>query len=201
MKARDRLRATGFRAMRAALSLRRPSAQHNAAAMRARHESLDDITLREATPADIPAIASLHVSAWNDAYAPLMRGPGVAIRADQWRKAFDQPTGWFCYVLTRQDGTIVGFTKGVFRAGPGEPGELNKLFLARDYHRLGLGRRLFGATARRFFDADVLSMSAYVDPRNPSCGFFEKVGGQWLVEPNGRLNFSWYIWPDLERFR
>ena len=40
-------------------------------------------------------------------------------------------------------------------------------------------------------------MAAYVDPRNPSCGFFERLGGRWLVEPEGYVNFSWYIWRDL----
>jgi hypothetical protein len=40
-------------------------------------------------------------------------------------------------------------------------------------------------------------MAAYVDPRNPSCGFFERLGARWLREPDGRVNFSWYVWDDL----
>jgi len=34
-------------------------------------------------------------------------------------------------------------------------------------------------------------MAAYVDRRNPSCWFFEALGGQWLREPNGQFTFSW----------
>jgi len=77
------------------------------------------------------------------------------------------------------------------------PGELNKLFLGRDYQRMGLGRRLVGQVVQRFLTAGVSTMAAYVDSRNPSCGFFERLGARWLVEPDGHVNFSWYVWNDL----
>jgi len=41
------------------------------------------------------------------------------------------------------------------------------------------------------------STSAFVEPSNPSCRFFEAVGGEWRREPDGRLNFDWYVWSDL----
>lgn len=194
---RDRLRAAGFRAARRVLALRRPSPRANRRALRARAETIDALTLRPAETGDIPALSALHVSAWNDAYAPLMTGPGVDTRERQWRDAFAHPDGWFCDVLARSDGALVGFAKGVFRPGHDIPGELAKLFLARDYQRMGLGRRLVGSVVRRFVEASVPAMAAYVDPRNPSCGFFERLGGHWLIEPDGRANFSWYVWNDL----
>ena len=87
--------APGDRFSRDALRVVAAAAQRhgNAEAMRARHESLEDITLRDATAADIPAIAARHVTARNDADAPMMRGPGIGVRANQWRKAFPEPTG------------------------------------------------------------------------------------------------------------
>jgi GNAT superfamily N-acetyltransferase len=85
----------------------------------------------------------------------------------------------------------------VFRPEHEIPGELNKLFLVRDYQRLGLGRRLLGEVVQRFMGAGVSAMAAYVDPRNPSCGFFERLGGQWLIDSGGQVNFSWYVWKDL----
>lgn len=197
MRARERFRAAGFRAFRAALSLRRPSPRANARALRARGESLAALTVRDAVAADIPALAALHVATWNDTYAPLMVGPPVAVREQQWRRAFDQPADWFCHVLGRPDGSLVGFSKGVFRPEHPIAGELNKLFLARDHQRMGLGRRLVGLVAERFLGAGVTTMAAYVDPRNPSCGFFERLGAHWLREPDGRVNFSWYVWDDL----
>lgn len=195
----DRLRATGFRIARRILSLRRPSARANARALAARRESLDTLTLREAVAQDIPTLAALHVATWNDTYAPLMTGPGVPVREQQWRRAFERPEGWFCYLLARPDGSLIGFTKGVLRPEHEIPGELNKLFLRREYQRLGLGRRLVGRVVRRFQGVGVPAMAAYVDPRNPSCGFFERLGARWLREADGRVNFSWYVWRDLPR--
>jgi GNAT superfamily N-acetyltransferase len=197
MRLRESLRAAGFRTIRRALTLRRPTAESNEQVLLARHESLEQVSLREVRAEDIPELAALHVSAWNDAYAPLMTGPSVEIREMQWRQAFEKPADWFCYVLSSPDGELIGFAKGVFRHGHEIPGELNKLFLARDYQRLGLGRRLVGEVARRFLGASVSSMAAYVDPRNPSCGFFERLGARWLIEPDGEVNFSWYVWDDL----
>ena len=197
MTPRDGLRAAGFRIIRRMLALRRPSARTNSRALRARHESLEELTLRNALATDVPLLAALHVAAWNDTYAPLMTGPDVAVRAQQWRHAFEQPESWFCYVLARPDGALIGFTKGVFRSDHEIPGELSKLFLAREYQRLGLGRRLVGQVVQRFLSVGVPAMAAYVDPRNPSCGFFERLGGQWLIEPDGHVNFSWYVWNDL----
>ena len=197
MTVRDRLRAAGFRTVREMLALRRPSAGANSRALRTRGESLEALTLRDAVTSDIPALAALHVVTWNDTYAPLMVGPAVAVRERQWRQAFEQPESWFCYVLARPDGALIGFAKGVFRPEHEIPGQLDKLFLARHYQRIGLGRRLVGEVVQRFLKADVLAMAAYVDPRNPSCGFFERLGAHWLIEPDGHVNFSWYVWNDL----
>lgn len=183
--------------MRNLLAIRRPSARANARALQARHESLAGLTLRDAVPADIPALAALHVTAWNDTYAPLMTGPDAAVREQQWRQAFEQPDRWFCDVLERHDGGLIGFMKGVFRPDHEFPGQLDKLFLARAYQRMGLGRRLVERAVHRFQGAGVPAIAAYVDPRNPSCGFFEQLGGQWLIEADGRVNFSWYVWRDL----
>jgi GNAT superfamily N-acetyltransferase len=127
-----------------------------------------------------------------------MKGPSVAVRQEQWREAFaNQDKNWFCFVVARPGGDLVGFAKGVRRDDHEYVGELNKLYLLREYQRLGLGRRLFGCVVRRFINGDIMSMAAYVDPRNPSCWFFEALGGKWLREPDGRINFSWYVWPNL----
>ena len=99
MTIRDTLKAVGFRTIRRVLALRRPSGRANTRALLARQESLEALTLRDAVTSDIPALAALHVATWNDTYAPLMTGPAVAVREQQWRQAFLQPEGWFCYLL------------------------------------------------------------------------------------------------------
>ena len=99
MTIRDTLKAAGFRTIRRVLALRRPCGRANTRALLARQESLEALTLRDAVTSDIPALAALHVATWNDTYAPLMTGPAVAVREQQWRQAFERPAGWFCYVL------------------------------------------------------------------------------------------------------
>ena len=111
MTIRDTLKAAAFRTTRRVLSLRRPSSRSNTRALRDRQESLEALTLREAVISDIPALAALHVATWNDTYAPLMTGPTVAVREHQWRQAFEQPEGWFCYVLARPDGSLIGLLR------------------------------------------------------------------------------------------
>src|SRR5262249_62395038 len=197
MTIRDILRSAGLHTVRRVLALRRPSGRANARALRARQESLEALTLRDAIASDIPKLAALHVATWNDTYAPLMTGPAVAVREHQWRQAFQEPEGWFCYVPARPDGSLIGFTKGVFRPEHEIPGELNKFFFGRDYQGMGLACRLVGPVVQRFLTGGVSKRAAYVDPVNPTCGFFERLDAQWLIEPDVHVNFSWYVWSDL----
>src|SRR4030095_1836978 len=130
-----------------------------------------------------------------------LAGPTVEIREHQWHEAFATSRDrWFCFVIVNQRGQLVGFVKGVVgNDEQPDAGELNKISLERAYQRLGLGRQLVGHAVRRFRERGMQSMSAYVDPRNPSCGFFEKLGGEWLREPDGSINHCWYVWSDLPR--
>lgn len=194
----ERIRRARIAVMRSLLALRRPSSEENAQRLRERGESTDSLIIREVQPADIPALAQLHVTTWNDTYAPMMSGPPVSVREAQWREAFDQsPKRWFAFVVVQPDGRLIGFAKGVLPDKADGPGELNKLFLLREYQRLGIGRRLLTLVAKRFLDLGVTSMSAYVSPENPSGRFFERMGGVWLIE-DGKVNFTWYVWKSLE---
>lgn len=188
-------------AARSVFALRRPSKAENEERLAHRGESLADLVIREATIADLSPLARLHVETWRSTYQDLtlfgkVSAPTFAIREAQWREAFAKNDGsWFCYVIERKDGELVGFVKGV--RGETGKGELSKVYLLRDYQRLGLGRQLIALVARRFLAQGVTWMGAYVDPANPSCGFFETLGGHWLREPDGKINYSWYVWTDL----
>src|SRR5262249_60062413 len=97
MTIRDILRSAGLRTIRTVLALRRPSGRTNTRALRARQESLEALTLRDAVASDIPELAALHVVTWNDTYAPLITARAVAAREHQWRQAFQQPARRCCY--------------------------------------------------------------------------------------------------------
>jgi len=182
------------------LGLPRPSKVANARRLRRLGEKVELFIIREATIADIPALSTLHVKTWGETYWNIKHPPTYEIREYQWKEQFKVTDGsWFCFVIENSHGQLIGFTRGRRRDDPDYPGELNKIYLLREYQRLGLGRRLMGLVARRFISQGISAMAAYVDPQNPSCYFFETLGAKWLIEKNGKPNRSWYCWQDLHR--
>lgn len=141
----------------------RPSKAENVRRLRERGETTESFTFRDATRADVPALAQLHVTAWSATYPGTSRPPTYAIREWQWRKAFEEENdgSWFCLLIERPDGALVGFAKGRRSDHPDYGGELNKIYLLPEYYRLGLGRRLVGHVARRFLAQGIKTMWRY----------------------------------------
>ena len=161
--------------------------------------SPENFTIREATAGDLPALAQLHVDTFIETHGG--RGPTYETRAWQWRQAFDEADpDWFCYVISPADGSLIGFAKGVPYTGSIREyaGELNKIYLLRKYHRLGLGRRLVGQVSRRFLAQHIQSMLLFGDARNPSNGFYERLGAERLLSPEGEFHGG-YGWRDLQK--
>jgi ribosomal protein S18 acetylase RimI-like enzyme len=159
-----------------------------------------DLPIREVTPADIPALVDLHVTTWNATYPDVEKKPTHEIRERQWRQAFEATDGsWFCFVVEGPGGELVGFAKGKaydHRDLPDYAGELNKIYLLREYHRQGLGRRLVGLVARRFLSRGITSMLLFADAENPSCRFYEALGAERLYDASGDFHGG-YGWRDL----
>jgi ribosomal protein S18 acetylase RimI-like enzyme len=162
------------------------------------------LIIRDATSADIPALAHLHVKTWRATYEGILseqqlNGPTYEIRERQWREAFKATDGSvFCFVVEDQNGELVGFAKGTpYNGGlPGFSGELSKIYLLREYQRQGWGRRLVGHVACRFLSQGVSSMVLFAEPRNPSCRFFEALGAERLLSDTGEFHGG-YGWRDL----
>ena len=170
-----------------------PSGAANARRLRRRGEAVARLTIRDATVADVPALARLHVETWNATYAPLLvKGPGLQIRERQWRDAFAKDDGsWFCLVVERPDGRLVGFAKGNRSDHPHFAGELNKIYLLREYQRVGLGRLLLGHVARRFLSQGIGSMWLFGDARNPSSRAWAALGAEKTDDDPGNGNYGW----------
>lgn len=185
--------------IRSTRSLNRPSKEENARLLNGRGETIGTLVIRDATAADVPALARLHVTTWNATHGS--NGPSYAIRQQQWRELFDrQDGGWFCLLIERANGELVGFAKGQPYRGTGAltgyTGELNKIYLRREYQRLGLGRRLVNHVVRRFLDRGITSMVLFGEPQNPACGFWESLGGARLYAESGEFHGG-YGWRDL----
>ncbi len=159
------------------------------------------VIIREATAADVPALADLHVRTFNETHTSQGEtGPTYAVREQQWRRAFSTADGsWFCLVIEDAQGALIGFAKGQPYASADQPdftGELNKIYLLRAYHRQGLGRRLIGHVARRLLAQGISSMLLFGDAGNPSNRFYEAMGAERLYSKAGEFHGS-YGWRDL----
>lgn len=162
--------------------LKRPSRQRNLDLLHKRGETIDSFVIREAKDYDVTALASLHVKTWNETYNG--RGPGLQVREHQWRELFkDKERTWFVLVIENKKGELVGFAKGQpyhHHHLPGFNSELNKIYLLREYQRLGLGRKLVGQVARKLLESGMTNMVLFGTPQNPSSGFHETLGAERL---------------------
>lgn len=157
-------------------------------------------SVRDVRPDDVAALARLHVETFIETHGGV-NPPTYELRQSQWRHAFAVIDGsWFCVVIEAPSGELVGFAKGTLHDGgiPGFAGELNKIYLLRRYHGLGLGRRLVGTVARRFLAQGVSSMLLFGDAGNPSNRFYEALGAEKLFSDTGAFHGG-YGWRDLER--
>lgn len=161
--------------------------------------SFEDVLLRDADPSDIPALAELHARTFNETHG---RGPDHTLRERQWREKFAKSDLLlFCVVMEARDGHLIGFASGqpnLSEELASYRGELNKIYLLRDYHGRGLGRLLLCAAAQRFLRRGITSMLLFGDARSPSNGFHEAMGGERLLSPTGAFDGG-YGWRDLQK--
>ena len=162
---------------------------------------VESFIIRDAVIADIPALATLHVKTWNETHGKSNHSPIYQVRESQWRQTFgDNDSIWFCLVIENNNKQLIGFAKGMkydHSDLPGYSGELNKIYLLREYQRLGLGRRLIGHVARHFLSLGIHSMVLFGTAQNPSCAFYEALGGQRLYGKKGEFNGG-YGWKYLQ---
>ena len=155
--------------------------------------------IRDAIPDDLVALSQLHVDTFKETHGRL-GAPTLELRESQWRAAFARQGDWFCHVAETPDGTLIGFAKGTLHDGgvPGFAGELNKIYVLRDWHRHGIGRQLVEQVARTFLARGIDSMLLFGDARSPSNGFYERLGAERIRSPQGEFHGA-YGWRDLRR--
>ena len=157
--------------------------------------------IREARREDVPALARLHVRTYNETHCGgRAEGPSYELREHQWHQAFAVSNGgWFCFIVEDDAGESIGFAKGMPHDGgvAGFAGELNKMYVLRQFHRQGLGRLLLCNVARRFVEQGITSMLLFGEARNPSNGFYEAFGAERLYTKSGEFHGG-YGWRDLQ---
>lgn len=180
-------------------ALRRSSGRSNRRLLQRRKEDINSsFIFRDATSEDVPELARVHVLAWNDTYPNVRKPPGYELREWQWRDIFTkQNDSWFIILVEKKAGGLVGFARGA-RSSESE-GDLNKIYLLREYQQVGLGKRLLGVVVYRFLAMGIHKMHVIAEAGNPSCWFYEKMGGKNMRNKDGSINYGNYEWDDLEK--
>ncbi|MCW8133284.1 MAG: GNAT family N-acetyltransferase [Planctomycetota bacterium] len=156
--------------------------------------------ISEALAEDVAALPKLHVQTFNETHCDgRARGPSFELRERQWREAYAAADGaWFCFVVEDDAGHWSDSRKGTPHKGgvPGA-GELNKIYVLRQFHRQGIGRLLVCHVARRFLSAASRRCCSSA-MANPSNGFYEAFGAERLYSPSGEFHGG-YGWRDLHQ--
>jgi L-amino acid N-acyltransferase YncA len=169
--------------------------------------------IKEATAADVPQIARVHVDSWRTTYAGIVPADFLASMTYEdfearWRGWMGNPGGHrIFYVAELPPRRIVGFASGGPRREEQYPeyeDELYAAYLLREHQRKGMGRRLLGAVAEGLAAKGRRSMLTWVLAENPSRLFYEAVGGKLLgsqeIEIGGvTLEEVAYGWDDTRK--
>ncbi len=176
-----------------------------------------DVRIRLARLHDAPAIAAVHVRAWQTAYRGIVPDSyldtmDLAAREERWQERLAHPSeSEFTFVAeltghTKETpGAIIGFASG----GPernsvaGYDGELYGIYLLPEHRGKGIGRRLVAATAKWLSERGTQSLVIWVLKENLNGrAFYEALGGQLVSEQTITIGGSSlldvaYGWPDL----
>lgn len=158
--------------------------------------------IREATITDVPRLAALHVETFNQTHGVNPNGPKYELRVGQWQQMFEKKdNNWFCLVIENEENRLIGFAKGQTYSHPDQPdyqGELNKIYILKEYQKRGLGQALILKVAEEFMSRGISSMLLFGDAKNPSNGFYERLKADKLFARNGDFHGG-YGWTDLHR--
>jgi GNAT superfamily N-acetyltransferase len=168
--------------------------------------------IREAVPQDALAIARVHVNSWRSTYAGLLPQDyldqiDVEKRAERWEQILSHKKPREGNVVAEADGRIIGFSS----TGPSRSpawslqGELYALYLEDGHQKKGIGKALFLEAIEQLRSQEMKSMLVWVLKGNPTCGFYQKMGGnlvgQKLESIGGQKVIEVaYAWEQLDAF-
>lgn len=143
------------------------------------------IAIRDATPADARAIASVHVRSWQTAYRGELPGnylDGLSIdeRHAQWVERLAEPETGAETLVAEEDGRVIGFAGfGPSRDEDAPPatGEVYAIYLQPEWFGRGVGRELFAHANGRLRELGYARATLWVLATNErSRRFYERAG-------------------------
>jgi len=158
-----------------------------------------EILIRKASLKDASAVSRVHVDSWRETYywilpAKFLKG----LSYDDWEKTWKSvlsDSSVDVHVVQEKNDSIGGFVAvGPLReAIQGFNGELYAIYLLKRLQGLGYGKRLFETGVRSLIEDGVKSMALWVLRDNPTCGFYEHMGGAIVGEKTIQIAGQDYV--------
>lgn len=168
--------------------------------------------IRAATLADAPAIARVHVQAWNETYRGILPDHALDVmtlekRVEEWQQSLVQAQSW---TFVHEDGGAVDAFTSAYRKSdePGFDALLSTLYVLRSAQGKGVARQLLRRLARELAANGVHGLWLLtLRDRNPARGFYERLGAVLVREQpapailgEGTID-AVYAFPDLRVLR
>ena len=143
------------------------------------------IQIRAATLNDVPGIARVHVDVWNSTYTGIVPQEFLDSRTyenktPQWQRIVGEakPRS-HVYVAVTETDEVVGFTSGGVNRDETYKfdSELYAIYLLKNHHSKGIGRRLFELTINLLVADGFKNMLVWVLEENATREFYKKMGG------------------------
>jgi GNAT superfamily N-acetyltransferase len=173
--------------------------------------TMNDLRLREADPADAPAIARLHAESWRVAYRgqysdAFLDGPVFDDRRRVWDERLSSPTQNQHTIVAEGDGVIAGFACAFGDHDPQWGTLLDNIHVDPLRKRRGVGTQLIrevAGWAHREYAASGLYLSV-LEANAPARRFYERLGARNAERmtsepPGGGVIVSLrYVWASPE---
>ena len=144
--------------------------------------------IRDASAADLPAIAELHATSWRAAYRGLLPdafldGPVVADRKAHWSGMIARMVPSDLLLVAEQNHALVGFiavwTSEPLGCEPGFDLLIDNLHVRPDLRGGGIGEHLMRAVACRLRDRPSARACLWlIDGNAPAHRFYQRLGGR-----------------------
>lgn len=135
--------------------------------------------IRPATVLDVPALAFVHHTAWQETYTGLIDQTFLDARTVE-RSAKNMEKAWPEINVAVCDGRVIGLcgcSASRDADTPPDTGEIQGIYLLRDFQHLGLGRALMEDALRRLQESGYRKVTLWVlDSNAKAIRFYEKAG-------------------------
>jgi len=176
------------------------------------------IKYRKANISDLSGIVKVKVDTWKTAYQGIisenyLKNLSYEDKEENWKQKLENPThGASIYVAETDQNEIVGFALATLEKynpivallqAERYKGELCAIYILEEFQHKEIGTELVKLVVKYFISNNVNSMIVWILKENPSCRFYEKLGGKYIGEQSIEIGGKQYVeiaygWENIE---